>query len=118
MRIPQELRELNRWTSWKLIDDKKMPINRKGRPFKWRSEPWYPFDITRGMGNKGFRLTDDYVAIDLDNCFDKNEKLRPWAKTDDYWTVKDDLTRAILNEYKRQGIEIPFPQMDVHMVKE
>lgn len=44
-----------------------------------------------------------------------NLQLRAWAKTEDYWTVKGDLTRAIYDIYTKEGIEIPFPQMDVHV---
>ena len=40
------------------------------------------------------------------------------SKTADYWTVKGDLTKGILESFKREGIEIPFPQMDVHMKQE
>ncbi|WP_297068973.1 mechanosensitive ion channel family protein [Thermococcus sp.] len=44
-----------------------------------------------------------------------NLQLRAWAKTEDYWTVKGDLTRGIYELYREEGIEIPFPQMDVHV---
>ena len=44
-----------------------------------------------------------------------NLQLRAWAKTEDYWAVKGDLTRAIYEVYTMEGIEIPFPQMDVHI---
>ncbi|USH00909.1 mechanosensitive ion channel family protein [Thermococcus argininiproducens] len=44
-----------------------------------------------------------------------NLQLRPWAKTGDYWTVKGELTKAIYEAYKRECIEIPFPQLDVHL---
>ncbi|WP_297510370.1 mechanosensitive ion channel family protein [Thermococcus sp.] len=44
-----------------------------------------------------------------------NLQLRAWTKTEDYWTVKGDLTRGIYELYTREGIEIPFPQMDVHI---
>jgi small-conductance mechanosensitive channel len=47
-----------------------------------------------------------------------NLQLRPWSKTDDYWTVKDDILKAVHDEYLKEGIEIPFPQMDVHLTKE
>jgi small conductance mechanosensitive channel len=46
-----------------------------------------------------------------------NLALRAWTRTGDYWTVKGDLTRDILAAYKKAGIEIPFPQMDVHLDK-
>ena len=47
-----------------------------------------------------------------------NLQLRAWAKTEDYWTVKGDLTRGIYELYTKEGIEIPFPQLDVHLRKE
>lgn len=44
-----------------------------------------------------------------------NLQLRAWAKTEDYWAVKGDLTKGIYELYTREGIEIPFPQLDVHL---
>ncbi|MDY6931852.1 MAG: mechanosensitive ion channel family protein, partial [Halobacteriota archaeon] len=46
-----------------------------------------------------------------------NLQLRAWSSTDDYWTVKNDLTNGILKAFREQGVEIPFPQMDVHLDK-
>lgn len=39
--------------------------------------------------------------------------IRPWVKTDDYWTTKWDLTRSIKETYDKEGINIPFPQRDL-----
>jgi small conductance mechanosensitive channel len=39
---------------------------------------------------------------------------RPWVKTEDYWTVYWDLTRAVKQRFDKEGISIPFPQQDVH----
>jgi len=47
-----------------------------------------------------------------------NLQLRAWSKTEDYWTVKGDLTKGIFEAFKREGIEIPFPQMDVHLTQQ
>ncbi len=44
-----------------------------------------------------------------------NLQLRPWCKKEDYWTVKGEITKAIYDAYGKEGIEIPFPQLDVHM---
>jgi small-conductance mechanosensitive channel len=43
-----------------------------------------------------------------------NLQLRAWAQTADYWAVKGDLTKGILEALTAEGIEIPFPQLDVH----
>jgi small-conductance mechanosensitive channel len=47
-----------------------------------------------------------------------NLQLRPWAKTEDYWTVKGDITKGIYEAIPAAGLSIPFPQLDVHVVKE
>ena len=43
--------------------------------------------------------------------------LRVWVKTSDYWTVYFDLMEDIKKEFDKNGIEIPFNQLDVHMIK-
>ena len=42
--------------------------------------------------------------------------LRVWAKTSDYWTVYFDLMESIKKEFDKNHIEIPFNQLDVHMI--
>ncbi len=44
-----------------------------------------------------------------------NFVVRPWVKTADYWGVYFDLTEAIKCRFDEVGIEIPFPQMDLHI---
>ncbi|KDM91805.1 mechanosensitive ion channel family protein [Photobacterium galatheae] len=46
--------------------------------------------------------------------------VRPWVKTDDYWDVYWDVTRAVKLRFDQAGLTIPFPQQDVylHMVKQ
>lgn len=46
-----------------------------------------------------------------------NFVVRPWVKTADYWNVYFDLMQAIKEGLDKEGIEIPFPQMDVHLNK-
>ncbi|MCG8449161.1 MAG: mechanosensitive ion channel [Pirellulales bacterium] len=41
--------------------------------------------------------------------------VRGWAHRDDFLAAKQALTRAVKVELDRAGIEIPFPQMDVHV---
>ena len=41
---------------------------------------------------------------------------RPWVKTEDYWEVFWGLTRAVKERFDKEGISIPFPQRDVHMI--
>ncbi len=46
-----------------------------------------------------------------------NFVVRPWVKTADYWDVYFDSLQAIKEALDAEGIEIPFPQMDVHLNK-
>ncbi len=41
--------------------------------------------------------------------------VRPWTRTEDYWSVYWDLTREVKKRLDREGINIPFPQRDVHI---
>ena len=41
--------------------------------------------------------------------------VRPWVNTQDYWPVRWELTEAIKLRFDEAGIELPFPQMDVHL---
>lgn len=43
--------------------------------------------------------------------------VRPWVKTDDYWNTYWDLTKAVKKRFDEEGISIPFPQRDVHVVE-
>ena len=42
--------------------------------------------------------------------------VRPWATTTDYWDVYWDITREVKMRFDREGISIPFPQRDVHLI--
>ena len=44
--------------------------------------------------------------------------VRPWAKTDDYWDVYWDITRAVKMRFDEEDISIPYPQRDVHLIRE
>jgi small conductance mechanosensitive channel len=43
-----------------------------------------------------------------------NFVVRPWCKTADYWKVYFSVNRAAKEALDKAGIEIPFPQMDIH----
>jgi len=42
--------------------------------------------------------------------------VRPWVKTEDYWGVRADLLQTIKEQFDDQGISIPYPQRDLHVV--
>lgn len=45
-------------------------------------------------------------------------QIRVWVKSPDYWGVKFDTTEKVYRELGKAGIEIPYPQMDVHIKNE
>ena len=45
-----------------------------------------------------------------------NMLLRVWTQTDKYWDVKFRLTEAVKFAFDEAGIEIPFNQLDVHLI--
>ena len=57
-----------------------------------------------------FRLTE-YGASSL------NFTLRVWTDVSVFWDVKFDLLETMLEKFRENGIEIPYNQLDVHVVK-
>lgn len=43
-----------------------------------------------------------------------NFKVRPWVLTEDYWDVYFQIMETCKIELDKAGIEIPYPQMDIH----
>ena len=43
--------------------------------------------------------------------------VRPWVKTNDYWDTYWDITRAVKIRFDEEGISIPYPQRDVHIIE-
>ncbi len=62
-------------------------------------------------------LDDPEPVVRLHNLNDSSMDfvVRPWVKTDDYWNVHWDVTRAVKMRFDAEGISIPFPQQDVHL---
>ena len=44
-----------------------------------------------------------------------NWSVRVWARTDDYWAVRERVTRAVKEALDDAAIDIPYPNMDVHV---
>jgi small conductance mechanosensitive channel len=45
-----------------------------------------------------------------------NFVVRVWVNTSDFWGVKCDITETIKTRFDAEGIGIPFPQRDIHIV--
>jgi small conductance mechanosensitive channel len=44
-----------------------------------------------------------------------NLVVRPWCRSEDYWALRFDLTRALKEQLEAAGCSIPYPQHDVHV---
>ncbi len=56
-----------------------------------------------------------FVSDLLDSSIDMG--LRCWVKKEDYWTARWRIIENVKLAFDREGVEIPFPQMDVNLKK-
>ncbi len=67
---------------------------------------------SRNWSNADERILDEpacLIAVSELADSSVNFTVRPWAKTDDYWAVKFDLTEAIKKRFDRGRNFIPVP---------
>lgn len=67
------------------------------------------------------RILDDPAPfIKMSELADSSVNLatRVWVKTPDYWPVYMENMEKVYNAFNKEGINFPFPQMDVHLQKE
>jgi small conductance mechanosensitive channel len=57
-----------------------------------------PFIAVSGLGDNSVNLV-----------------VRVWVKGSDYWGVFFDMNENVYNAFNKEGLNIPFPQMDVHL---
>lgn len=64
-------------------------------------------------------LTDPEPIVRLHELGESslNFVVRAWTKTADYWDVYWDLLRSVKVTFDKEGISIPFPQRDLHLIK-
>jgi small conductance mechanosensitive channel len=46
-----------------------------------------------------------------------NFNVRPWVNSSDYWGVHNDITEQVKRKFDEAGLNIPYPQTDVHVYK-
>jgi len=64
-------------------------------------------------------MHDEEITIRLKEHADSSLVfvVRVWTKTENYWKVYFDLMETIKEEFDKHKIEIPYPQLDVHLNK-
>lgn len=105
-----------------LINDTRMPtrVTNVAINVAYGSDLNKAFELAMDvMKNNPKVLKDPKPEVIMDELADSsiNLQLRARTKTGDYWSVKRALMQAIVERYQAEGIEIPFPQMDVNLKK-
>ncbi len=64
-------------------------------------------------------LTDPAAQVMITSHNDSSIgiRLRVWVKRDDYWDVNFAIIEQVKRSFDQFGVEIPFPQLDVHIAK-
>jgi len=73
--------------------------------------------LTAVVHGSDMALPDPAPTVHLAECADSSLKfvVRLWCRTADYWTLYYYLMEEGKRALDRAGIEIPFPQLDVHV---
>lgn len=66
------------------------------------------------------RISEEPVNVFVANLADSSVELgcRFWVRSEDYWQTKWDTMEAVKMAFDEHGVEIPFPQVDVHVKAE
>jgi len=73
--------------------------------------------LKRICDNHPLVLKDPATKIFINNLGDSavDFVVRPWAKSEDYWTVLAEVLETAKAELEAAGCNIPYPQTDVHL---
>ena len=61
---------------------------------------------------------EPFVKVKEHGASSINIVARVWSMSSDYWTVYFDITEAVKLAFDKEGIEIPYNQLDVHIKKD
>ncbi len=76
------------------------------------------FRVLQGIVEADSRILDEPApTIALNELADSsvNFIVRPWVNSADYWDVYNDVTEQVKRKFDEAGLNIPYPQRDVHM---
>ncbi|WP_409336475.1 mechanosensitive ion channel family protein [Eubacterium sp. F2] len=74
-------------------------------------------EILTSLLDQDERIAEDEREIYVDSLKESSIVLafRAWVKTEDYWQTKWDMNERIKLAFDEAGIEIPYPQLDIHL---
>ena len=76
--------------------------------------------VIQGMLDADSRiLKDPTTTIVVGELADSSVNLgvKAWVEADDYWGVFFDMNEKVYKNFEKEGLNIPYPQMDVHVHK-
>ena len=78
------------------------------------------YSVLKGIvDNHPLILQDPAPGVDLNTLADSsvNFNVRPWCNSSDYWTVYNQVTEQVKRQFDEKGLNIPYPQTDIHVYK-
>ncbi|HZL12212.1 MAG TPA: mechanosensitive ion channel domain-containing protein [Prolixibacteraceae bacterium] len=76
--------------------------------------------VIKRLADEDARILKDpelFVAVSELGNSSVNFVVRAWVNSPDYWGVFFDMNENIYKTFSKEGLNIPFPQMDVHLHK-
>lgn len=75
-------------------------------------------DVLKKLINEDSRIfkePEPFIALSELADSSVNLVVRTWTSSADYWGVYFDMNRKVYEEFTKAGLNIPYPQMDVHV---
>lgn len=99
----------------------------ENRRVDWSFGIGYGDDVEKARGilntifeadSRVFKDPAPFIQVEALADSSVNLATRVWCKGADYWDIYMETNEKVYNEFNKQGINIPFPQMDVHVHKD
>lgn len=77
-------------------------------------------EILKALCDTDERILKDpetFIAISALADNSVNFIVRSWVKANDLWNVYFEMNEKVYNAFNKEGLNIPFPQMDIHLHK-
>ena len=78
------------------------------------------YEVIKGLIGEDDRILKDpepFMALSALAGSSVNVVVRVWVNSPDYWGVFFDMNEKVYRSFDKEGLGIPFPQMDVHLHK-
>lgn len=75
-------------------------------------------EVIKGLCDQDPRILKDpelFIAVSALADSSVNFAVRAWVNADDYWNVFFEMNEKVYKSFDLEGLNIPFPQMDVHL---